>query len=239
MANGIPSKKKRSRFRNLLGGQGDSRPIWKRYDAAAGLTLREAMIFYGPEFPARDVHELELCGYGGEGPMLVDEEGWPVPDNEEIRDFRIKSFRLAGYRRELESSLLRRLEARELYATGYTAESPLDRNASRIASDRWRILTAYFETSSATSALGPIVGILVYSERNKIEANFRFSEAEVRNWYVDWISKNAATGSRPSRSDDIAAAKERFGRSISRDLLRQLRRELAPADWKQFGRRKA
>src|SRR5688572_5747108 len=107
--------KKRQRQTESLNGDGeeswgdllrissDTRPFWKRKDAKAGLSLHDAMIYYGPDFEAETVATLELGGYGG--PPPVGEGGWP-PDEEEARDYRINAFRLERCRRTLEQHLL-------------------------------------------------------------------------------------------------------------------------------------
>lgn len=218
----------------------DPRPLYRRFEAASGLSLHDAMIFYGPEYEAGVVAELELMGFNGAPPMAVDESGWP--NLEEEREFRIKGFRLQQCSMRLQQQLLRKLEDGELYATGYSATTSLDKAASRVAPDRWRILKANFETSEASSSLGLITGILVFapslSQAVTTEPG-RFSSAALRNWYVHWVSKNQTQGKMPSGEEDWAAAKSEFGEAVPRSMMRNLRRELAPPEWTRLGRRKS
>jgi hypothetical protein len=216
----------------------DRRPLCKRFDAEAGLSLHDAMIFYGPEHEAETVAVLELEGYGGPGPML-DASGWP--DEAEERDYRVKSFRLQDRTRVLQQALLRKLRNGDVYATGYSSQSALDEPAARITPDRWRVLRPNFLTSEAESQTGMIAGILVFKavvSKDVSEQPARFSPGALRTWYEHWVSKNAHDGKTPSRSDDLAAAKAEFGVAVPRNAIRALRRELAPPEWRHMGRRK-
>lgn len=214
---------------------GDERDWWT---PAAGLTLREAMVYYGDPHDSKWVLTLEAEGYGGPPPML-NVSGWP--DEETDRDFRTKSFSLQRYRRYLEQALLGKLSSGELFATGYAQGSPLDQGASSIASDRWRILTPNFEISGATSDSGNVIGILVFSpstSQNGTDQSRRFAASSLRTWYRHYVEKAQRSGAMPSRDDDWAAAKAEFGTNIPREALRAIRREIAPPQWRRFGRRK-
>lgn len=61
--------------------------------------------------------------------------------------------------------------------------------------------------------------------------------SEIRRWYRNRIKEFEASGMIPSRDEDWQAAREQFERPISRDQIRRLRNELAPAHWKKGGRR--
>ena len=65
-----------------------------------------------------------------------------------------------------------------------------------------------------------------------------YSESKLRGWYEKWIAECSAAGKTPSRDEDWAAAKAELGDGVPRDAIRRLRRELAPDDWKRFGRRR-
>jgi hypothetical protein len=190
-------RSRKNRFGSVWGWDAspkDVRPHWRRYDAKAGLSLHDAMIFYGPEFEARTVFELELEGFAGEPPPLVDLSGWP--NTAEVREFELNAMRLQRHRQTLQQYLRDKLQSGELYATGYAADTPLDRNAPKVAADRWRILEPDFQKSEARSPTGIIVGILVFSPGFS-EASVRrggFSQAALRNWYTDWVHENLENG---------------------------------------------
>lgn len=63
----------------------------------------------------------------------------------------------------------------------------------------------------------------------------RFSEAAVRKWYKKRASKWKAGSLIPSREDDLVAARAEISDTVSRDFMRELRREYAPPG--QKGRR--
>ena len=71
----------------------------------------------------------------------------------------------------------------------------------------------------------------------------------LRKWYCDeWVAGGKAhallrergrpLGATPNERDDLHAARERFGDDVSRNMMRPLRQEFAPADWKRPGKRK-
>jgi hypothetical protein len=68
-----------------------------------------------------------------------------------------------------------------------------------------------------------------------IDAPPRFSKAAVRSWYQDYIEGFAKESKKPSREEDLIAAREHFSVSIPRDFMRDLRNELAPLEWKAKG----
>jgi hypothetical protein len=227
------------RYDRFAGFPKDSRAFWRRYDASAGLSLHDAMIFYGPDYEAETVWTLELEGYDGFPPGA--EDGWPDPAEE--ADFRVKSFRLQDRRRLLQHSLMRQLRAGTLIATGYASDAPLDRPAARITPDRWRVLQPDFERSEARGVGLLVVGILVFkAPRQRVQSVKKSpvstSSSKLRNWYIEWINKNVLQGTTPSREDDLRAARESFHPKVSREQLRALRAELAPESWTRFGRRK-
>jgi len=64
-----------------------------------------------------------------------------------------------------------------------------------------------------------------------------YRDTWVKDGASDWLKQNGFHKVNPSVSDDQAAAKEKFGASISREMIRSLRRELAPDCWKRAGKR--
>ena len=208
-------------------------PAWKRYDAKHGLTLHQAAIFYGEDYPAKTVWELELGGYGEL--LDVQEDGWPTPPAEIGLRMRLESCR-----RELHGALLRLLRKGTLYATGFSAAAAIDMPAARIHASRWLHLEPDFEASSAEGLGQRIHGILVFklAAASGTPSQRAFSPAKGREWYVRWVQANEARGHVPSRDEDLQAAKAEFGDRCPREPIRELRRLLAPAHWTFKGRRK-
>ena len=66
----------------------------------------------------------------------------------------------------------------------------------------------------------------------------RFSKAKLRKWYEQRVKDHAKDEKPPSREDDCAAARAKFGGGVPRDAVRVLRRDLAPVKWKKGGRPK-
>jgi hypothetical protein len=67
----------------------------------------------------------------------------------------------------------------------------------------------------------------------------QFSIAKIRRWYLGYVSRHQKSGTRPSREDDLLAARAALGRNLPRKIIRDLRRELAPDEWKRAGPRKS
>jgi hypothetical protein len=66
----------------------------------------------------------------------------------------------------------------------------------------------------------------------------RLPDAEVRKWYEEaYIPECQTAGKRPSEATDWASAKLRFGEKVRRNQIRDLRRTLAPNNWRIQGRR--
>ena len=72
-------------------------------------------------------------------------------------------------------------------------------------------------------------------EEVKTSSAPRHSRAKVRTWYQLHVKRVLDEGGKSSRDDDLDAAREYFGISISRDFMRELRREFAPESWKSKG----
>ena len=139
------------------------------------------------------------------------------------------------------SALVSRLVTGDLLATGYATHSGIDEAAQTIAADRWRTLKPEISTSHATAPGVVISGVLVFAKGRvapKLQNQRPAAPARVRRWYMRWVQDNVDEGRQPSRDEDLSAAREALGPQVQRDLLRQLRGELAPPAWRQFGRRK-
>jgi hypothetical protein len=219
-----------------FGHEKDTRPFWRRVNSKAGLPLWEAMLFYGDQFSAETAYCRRLEGFDNP-PFYPFEE----MTREEQREYNIGTMQLQRARRDLEQEIILKLIAGELFATGYSADVRLDEPAAKILPDRWRLLESNFLDSTAKGSGIEISGILVFKrdERSgKLGVSKRYSPAELRRWYSDWISTSVANGNEPSRDEELEAACKRFGVRVSRATLRALRNELAPSEWKQHGRRR-
>lgn len=62
-----------------------------------------------------------------------------------------------------------------------------------------------------------------------------FTKADLEQWYQDRVRDALGQGCGYSREADVKAAQKLF--KVSRDRVRELRREFAPSDWKDAGRR--
>ena len=222
--------------------ENDLRRIWQEVRPDTGLTLRQAMLSYDEEGLAERFYDLDAQGYGGEPPPLVSPEGWRTAREDLINFGRCaREWREAKGR--LEFCLRQKLITGKLVAAGHAATDALDEPAQTIVADRWRTLAPDFEASSATGPGIIVGGILVFPTPPKPEAAGaaprQVGRSRLRAWYVGWVKTNVAEGKRSSREDDLAAAREAFGTSVSRERLRELRRELAPEAWRRLGRRKS
>lgn len=63
------------------------------------------------------------------------------------------------------------------------------------------------------------------------------ADKALREWYRGHLRKHAEQGKMNSAEVDWQKAKKKFGSRITRTRVRELRAELAPAEWKQRGRR--
>ena len=210
--------------------------MWKRYDPGTGLSLRDASIFYGDDKTAERFTILRIEGYEIE----PDFDPW---DQKGRNDFYLKNMAFRECRLRLETSLIGKLTAGTLFATGCADSAPLDQPAARIIPDRWRTLTADFENSSASAPGLIVIGILVFHPRlaGSLEPGVSaraYSRAELTRWYKGWVTESGRLGRIPSRDEDWREAARVFGRPIPREAVRALRRELAPAAWVSKGRRK-
>ena len=200
------------------------------------------MLVYNDEKLAELFYDLEGQGYGGEPPPLYGVDGWPTP-REVLNDFYCRAQELRTAKFGLEFRLLRNLITGKLVATGHAATDALDEPARTIAADRWRTLVPDFEKSSATGPGVVVGGVLVFQTRPKPAAAGaaprQVAQRKLRVWYIRWIQTNLADGKQPSREVEWAAARDALGTSVSRERLRELRRELAPEEWRRLGRRKS
>lgn len=65
-----------------------------------------------------------------------------------------------------------------------------------------------------------------------------YSPLKLRDWYTgEWVPAHQSNGRPPSRDEDWAGAKAKFGPNVPRDAVRNLRRDTAPPGWQRQGRR--
>jgi hypothetical protein len=65
----------------------------------------------------------------------------------------------------------------------------------------------------------------------------KLSDRELREWYKARVNECTERGEHPSEATDWQAARERFEDKVRRYQIRDIRHELAPADWHKQGRR--
>jgi hypothetical protein len=65
------------------------------------------------------------------------------------------------------------------------------------------------------------------------------SDRDLRSWYEERVAALTAGGEASSGEADWEATKRQFPGRVTRNRLRQIRSEIAPADWKRQGRRSA
>lgn len=210
---------------------GDQRCALRRITLKDGLTLRQAMLFYGDQ--------TDATGFLRYDPRFRSD----ARNGQSPRDLRY-SITGSGYlhaRERLQRLLLSKLATGELHAVGYASNRGIDEAAQPIPSDRWRTLQADFDTSQASSPGLEISGVLVF-ERGRSSGRTQkrpvASQAKVRAWYKKRLREAEEAGLQHSREADEIAARLHFG-FAPRQFLRDLRRELAPQDWKSSGRPRA
>lgn len=197
------------------------------------------MLYYDQENLADLFIELDALGYGGDPPPTVRLDGWPT-EASVLSDFRVKSRQLREARARLEYCLVEKLVTGKLVARGYSSQAAPDEPAKNIVADLWRALVPDFDRSEASGTGHTIVGVLVFREplQRAQRSKARFALAAVRSWYEKRVKLFTKEGEVSSRDEDLEAAKQEFGSEIPRDIIRSLRRELAPPEWTRLGRRK-
>jgi hypothetical protein len=200
--------------------------------APEGVTLSEALKKWVDREAAEEMIYLKSEGYGedfyftGEVPPTFHQ---------------IQATRYLTLRDQLESKLLSKLHSGELVAIGFGSHAPLE--SVVIPPERWRALTPDIYQSLAKAEGLVISGIRVFAGNapncpNVPKESRKVALGKLPDWFRDWIESNQAAGVIPSREDDLEAAKKALGNVVRRDVLRRLRRELAPKEWSQQGRRK-
>jgi hypothetical protein len=151
--------------------------------------------------------------------------------------------RLNAVRESLKLEFRLKLRSGALIATGISPAAMPDEPARIILADRWQYLIPDFRFSSASGSASTIEGILVFApemlRREAPRPRARFSAAEVTRWYQGWVARPENSDRPPSSEADRIAAERELGFTVPRDLMRELRRDLAPEHWKQKGRRRA
>ena len=78
------------------------------------------------------------------------------------------------------------------------------------------------------------------NRKQKPEASYKEIELWYKEkWILDWkrFARHLHVKSHPSEKDDYLTARQIFGNSVGRDVMRELRRKYAPENWKSPGRR--
>ncbi len=213
----------------------DRRPWYARRDVRKGVPSHEALYHFIDKASAEKFYELDLMGYGNEHNRDPD---WP---DEELIRFDSEHYHWKLLKEQLEEKLERKLRNGDLLARGFSSNAALDSPRQAIAPERWNDLDLDSKTSTATGPNLTITQILVFgkpSESPGKRSNLRVPRDAIRAWYVGWVAANDGKGTAPTRDEDEAAARTEFGERVTRNILRALRRELAPARWTMRGRRR-
>ena len=228
-----------SRFAGLLGnGTKEGSRTWREpVDLAKGISTWMALYHYIEAPRAERFYELDLKGFGEE--QMWDPDG-PLEDRLE---FSSNHHRWKEDRKELERQIYWALREGRLVAKGYNSNAPIDAPRQAIPVDRWKDLKLDMKQSIATGSGIVVTQLLVFDPRREkpepARWRARVSPAALRAWYLEWIGRCEAERKIPTREDDFSEAKMKFADAVTRQHLRELRRELGPESWKKKGRRGA
>ncbi len=215
----------------------DRRPWYARGDVKAGVPAVEAFYHHIDGKQAARYFALDLMGYGDEANR---DDEWPA---EELVRYDSEHREYKRLKMSLEERLEKKLKDGDLQARGFSSNAALDSSRQSIAPERWKDLDLDVKTSTATSPNLTITQILIFRplqqppEMPAKRSIGRTPPDQVRVWYLKWLATNVARGTGPKRKNDEAAARAVFGDKVTRDTIRALRRELAPASWTKRGRR--
>ena len=227
--------------------------LYQRVDPEDGLTLWQAMLHYdetGLAEELRDLTEWQTSSSFVQTETIGDPSATlSAPDYgrnallEALCGTNPSERRLNDVRRALDLEFRLKLRSGFLTATGISAAAMPDEPARIILPDRWQYLVPDYCFSSAAGCASTIEGILVFKPEiychGPPKPRARYSSAKVKRWYRGWVARFEDGDCPPSAAADRSAAEQELGFSIPRDVLRELRRELAPDQWKRKGRRRS
>ena len=138
--------------------------------------------------------------------------------------------------------LIEKLSSGELIATGILAPRRPRSKRVVISPEIWTRLDTINTEKSDISADGMIYHAVRVAAQLGDEVSVKtvapISDREAIRWYTARIAYFQDQGKIPSRADDLADAKLRFGARITKARVLDLRSRLAPPEWKQRGRRR-
>ena len=138
-------------------------------------------------------------------------------------DFQRLDDKMTDAIRRLEQHTITELEAQKLYGTGYDNRARLDAPAAEIYWARWSTLNIDWNNSRASAPGLEITNICIFeahaacSEAAPLAR--RFSERQVKEWFLEWVQVCEKRGNIPSRGEDLTAARAKFGRCCLQRLL--------------------
>jgi hypothetical protein len=143
---------------------------------------------------------------------------------------------------QLSTALLAKLQSGELVAEGFASTAPIDAPRRRVPADRWSDLKLDVINSRADGEGFQISKLLVTrpGQRHR-ESNLpaaRVREAVLRDWYKSRYNQLVEAGATSTGEEDFQAAKEKFGAKISRERVREVRKDFVPDDWMKQGRKR-
>jgi hypothetical protein len=122
----------------------------------------------------------------------------------------------------------------------YVSPSWSEIELSRFQIDQWLRIAELRAASSGRNRQGtkPASLALVGPGKNVARTEAALARRQLGAWYQDeWIPACKAEGKVPSRDEDWAAAKARFGPHVPRTSVREIRKQKAPPEWRRRGRR--
>ncbi len=126
------------------------------------------------------------------------------------------------------------------YATGYRVSS-MKPKPERISRDLWDILEIDLDSNTASSRVLEYEGLRFYEKKKvgKFLSLLPVRRADLKLFMEQRIADLKERGGKSSASKDETAAREHFNdRSINRDWIKEIRKEIGvPPDWSKRGRR--
>ncbi len=208
-----------------------------REDPEVGIPLNHARFWFGPDHLVERYAEIKNSNTTSFFQPRTSTREWLETSESNQRQ-------LQSVTERLESFLFDQLLSGELVITGFSSHDALDAKPIRVTTERLRTLDLDFAKCEAVGGGITISGIRVFKATSFAERKIEYipgkvSRARLVSWYKSWIADHTAKGTIPSRHDEWIIARKVCGDGVPRDAVRELRRTLAPPEWKKQGRPRA
>lgn len=194
------------------------------------LTLDEALFAWGS---METIHEFRRQQATGPSMDLKDEGGIPQPRSKTC-------FYLFDVYEKLQEELRTQLLAERLVGSGFDGASGIRSRRQDIPAERWSEFRLDCRRSRALGD-GLVISNIKIREadgtEHKTRSDDRVSMAALRSSYKKRVVELKDSGMTASEADDWAWAKETFGDRVSRRMVRELRAEIVPEEFKRRGRK--